>query len=95
MSHNTAEREQYEARLKFQRDQSCYLKTAREEGLEEGSTRQARVSILRIGTRRLGTPPSNIVSDLNDIESLDRLNELVDRVLDCPTWDDLLRDRSA
>ena len=94
MSHNTAEREQYEARLKFQRDQSCYLADAREEGETIGRVSQTRMLILRIGTKRLGEPPTDVHSELNAISSLDRLNELADRILDCSTWDALLGNRS-
>ena len=97
------ERDRYEARLKYQRDRSCYLADAREEGREEGlklGREEARQEgrawvILRIGTKRFGEPPANVVSELNAITSRDRLDELVDRMLDCSTWDALLEHRSA
>ncbi len=105
------ERDRYEARLKYQRDLACYIADAREEGFkqgfeeglkkvreerrQEGHILQARMVILRVLKKRFGEPPHHIVSELNAITSLDRLNELVDRALDCPTWDDLLSDRSA
>lgn len=106
MSHNTLERDQYEARLKYQRDQSCFIATAREEGwkqgveegiergveqgVEQGRAEQTRVLILRIGTQRLGQPPAAIVEQLQAMQSLDRLTAMADHILDCPTWDALL-----
>lgn len=90
MSLNQQERMQYEARLNFQRDQSCYLSTAREEGREEGELIGLRKSILRIGQKRLGEPPTELPATLDAITDLDRLNELQDRILDCPAWQDLL-----
>jgi predicted transposase/invertase (TIGR01784 family) len=36
LTQSEIEREKYQARLKFQRDQSSFLKDAREEGLEKG-----------------------------------------------------------
>ena len=92
MSHNTTERDQYEARLKYQRDESCRLSTALEKGRDEGQIEHARASILRIGTKRLGAPPMEVVSQLNAITALDRLDALIDRALDCATWDKLLTD---
>ncbi len=97
------ERDRYEARLKYQRDLSCYLRDAREEGREQGRQEQVmigRVSqalmiILRVATKRLGEPPADVVAELNAITSMDRLDELTDRVLDCSTWDALLGNRST
>ena len=123
MAHDTTERDQYEARLKYQRDQSCFIETAwedglevgigrglergrvqgleqglvrgREEGLERGREQgqlgQTRELILRIGSKRLGVPPSDVASELAGISDLDRLNALADRILDCSTWESLLK----
>ena len=94
MSHNTVEREQYEARLKYQRDQSCYIATAREEGREEGVKQgredQSRDLIVRIGTKRLGPPSEAIAAKLQTFKNLDQLNSLADHVLDCPDWEGLV-----
>ena len=97
------ERYRYEARLNYQRDLSCYLRDAREAGYELGlklGREQARQEgraqvILRIGTKRFGEPPTNVVSELNSITSLDRLVELAIHISDCSTWDELLEHRSA
>ncbi len=82
MSLNTLERDQYEARLRFQRDEHSRLVTA--------LCKDRRNLIVRIGTKRLGTPPADALSQLNGINDLDRLSELLDRVLDCTTWESLL-----
>jgi predicted transposase/invertase (TIGR01784 family) len=98
MSHNTTERDQYEARLKYQRDQTCQIETAREEalatgeviGIAKGRIEQLRDSILHIGVKRLGPVPAEIVDGLNAITTLARLDDLLDQVLDCASWDTLL-----
>ena len=82
MSLNTLERDQYEARLRFQRDEHSRLVTM--------LAKERRSVILRIGTKRLGTPPAEVVAQLNSESNLDRLSDLQDRVLDCATWDSLL-----
>lgn len=101
MSLNTAERLQYEARLNYQRDQSCYLETAREEGLElgreeglelgreEGLERGRKESILRIGRKRFGEPPAELKDKILEIRQLNHLDGLLDRILDCPSWAEL------
>lgn len=81
MSLNTLERDQYEARLRFQRDEQSRLETV--------LVTERRNVILRIGTKRLGTPPPDVVSQLNDLTNPDRLLELFDRILDCATWEAL------
>lgn len=95
MSQNTTDRDLYEARLKYQRDQSCYIATAREQGLEQGELR-GRVAmhdmILRIGTKRLGPPPGDVAAALQSIVSLEQLQRLGDHILDCANWNALLED---
>ena len=81
MSLNTLERDQYEARLRFQRDEHSRLTTV--------LGKERRDVILRIGTKRLGPPPADVVSQLNAETDLDRLSKLVDRILDCTTWEAL------
>lgn len=94
MSHDTLERHQYEARLRFLRDQATSLAFAeekgREEGREEGREDEARRMVIRIGTTRLGPPPGEIIARLNLIKSLERIESLGDRILDCPNWNSLL-----
>ncbi|MFM9965759.1 MAG: PD-(D/E)XK nuclease family transposase [Planctomycetaceae bacterium] len=86
MSHDTLERHQYEARLRFLRDQATSLAFAEEKGRED----EARRMVIRIGTTRLGPPPGEIIARLNLIKSLERIESLGDRILDCPDWNSLL-----
>ena len=86
MSHNTLERDQYEARQRNLRDDASRLANAE----EKGQVKATRAVILQIGTKRIGTPPTEVVAQLNGIDDLDRLVQLADRILDCPTWDTLL-----
>src|SRR2546425_7866193 len=65
MSHDTLERHQYEARQRFLRDQATSLAFARDDG--------ARKLVIRIGTKRLGPPPVEIVARLNAITSFEQI----------------------
>ena len=94
MSHNTLERDQYEARQRFLRDQATNIAFAEERGEARGEARgqvkATRAMILQIGTKRLGAPPPEVVSQLNEIADLDHLIQLADQILDCPDWRSLL-----
>jgi predicted transposase YdaD len=63
------------------------LKEGRVAGRAEGE----RNALLRVGAKRFGAPSADVVARLAAIESLDRLEALLDRVGDVETWDDLLQ----
>ena len=46
---------------------------------------------MRIGVRRFGPPSASVQAQIDAIESEEELDQLVDRLLDVETWDDLLR----
>lgn len=58
--------------------------------LEEGEERQARKAIQRLGPRFLGAPTEPILTHLQSIADLARLERILDRVMDAKNWDDLL-----
>ena len=62
----------------------------REEGREEGELREARKLLLRLGRKRLGSPPAETEAALNAIADLDRLESLSERLLLVSSWDELL-----
>jgi predicted transposase YdaD len=63
---------------------------AREEVREEVRIEEARKTLLRQGRKRLGPPSERIEAEIIALCDVDRLHDLIDRVLDVSTWDDLL-----
>ena len=63
-----------------------------EKGLERGRLAEARATVLRWGTKRLGDPTPQVVAGLDAITDVRRLEDLLDRLLDgaAGSWDDLL-----
>lgn len=89
ISQTENERELYEARLKFQRDESARLKHARSEGLAEGELREGRKTLLRLGRTRFGQVPQAVSVIVEGINDLHRLHALFDHALDAPDWKSL------
>jgi hypothetical protein len=61
-------------------------------GRGEGRVQEARDLLRRLGSKRFGAPGLQAVRKLNAIEDIDRLEYLIDRLLDFrpESWDDLL-----
>ena len=59
-------------------------------GVALGEARGKRDSILRLGSRRFGEPDAAVRTFLDKIDSLERLDHLVARLLDAESWNDLL-----
>ena len=59
----------------------------------EGAVEEARKTLLRQGRKKLGPPSEAIEASITVLGDLDRLNDLLDRVLDVATWDELLAPR--
>lgn len=81
LSQNDTERAEYEARQKFSRDEVARVQYA--------VANNTRRSILRIGRHRLGEAPAHVVTKLETVTSVDELDALEDRILDCSNWDAL------
>ncbi len=64
------------------------------EGREIGRFQVARRILRRVGTERFGEPDKAAATCLREIEDVDRLESLAERVVDfdLETWDDLLRE---
>ena len=82
------ERELYEARLKYTRDEAARQDYATDKGRAEAT----RKMILRVGSRQWGLVPQDVATSLEEITSIERLEYLVDRVLDSGSnftgWDE-------
>jgi predicted transposase YdaD len=64
--------------------------SGRDEGRDEGRIEEARTVLLRQGRRKLGPVSEAVEARITALADLDRLNDLLDRIFDVTTWDDLL-----
>jgi predicted transposase YdaD len=62
----------------------------RAEGRAEAAIEYGRTTLLRHGSKKLGPPDERFERAIAALDDLDRLNELIDRVLDVSTWDELM-----
>ncbi len=67
------------------------LEEAREEAREEGRAMEARRIIQLLGAIRFGEAGDAVVSRLDAISNLEKLEQLVDRLFIVPSWDELFR----
>src|SRR5262249_22755895 len=59
-------------------------------GRAEGEVEEARQILLRQGRKKLGQPDERVLAQVAGISDPDRLNLLLDRILDVASWDELL-----
>jgi Uma2 family endonuclease len=55
-----------------------------------GRVAEAREAVLRLGRKKLGQPDERIAQEIASMNDLDRLNGLLERILDVTHWDELL-----
>jgi hypothetical protein len=60
------------------------------QGVAQGRVEEAQSLVLRLGTKRFGSPVPTIATAIQTITDQDRLERMADRVLDAIGWDDLL-----
>jgi predicted transposase YdaD len=66
------------------------LKKGRRQGKVEGKAEEARQILLRQGRKKLGNPPKTVRNRIEAMNDLAQLNDLLDRILDVASWDELL-----
>ena len=59
-------------------------------GEAKGAVKAARNTLLRLGRKKLGEPDQRVLSQLAELDDLDRLQLLIEGVLDAERWEDLL-----
>ncbi len=59
-------------------------------GEVRGRAEDARTILIRHGTKKFGPPTEQAVAQIAAVADIDRLHDLVDRVLDVASWDELL-----
>ena len=62
-----------------------------EEGREEGRVDEARRLLIRLGTRRFGSPGADTAARLSQIDDLETLERLSDALLTATSWGEILR----
>jgi predicted transposase YdaD len=60
------------------------------EGFIEGRTDEARQAVLQLGRKKLGQPDDGMRIRIAAIADVDRLNSLLERILEVASWDELL-----
>jgi hypothetical protein len=63
----------------------------RREGREEGRSEGERIALFRMGSRRFGEPDTHTRESIEAISSTDKLNSLIDRLLEANSWEDLMQ----
>ena len=58
--------------------------------VEEGRAEEARQFLLRLGRKRFGQPGAEVVTTIQAIPDVRRLEELGERLLEADTWQELL-----
>ena len=61
-----------------------------DEGRAEGRAEEARRILLRLGTRRLGSPDAATTAALGALADVERLERMSERLLDATTWAEVL-----
>ena len=61
-----------------------------EEGLLKGAIQEAKKTLLHQGTKLFGSPGPKAAATLDTIDKLEKLDELLVRVLDVSSWEELL-----
>lgn len=62
----------------------------REMGREEGELHHARRILIRLGAPRFGSPDAAIRSQIEQIQRLDVLDNMLDRIMQASSWYDLI-----
>ena len=68
----------------------AFIEEGRRKGLQEGKAREARRIILLLGRIRFGDVGDAVVSRLDAISNLEKLEQFVERLLIVSSWDELL-----
>jgi hypothetical protein len=69
---------------------TSWRRLGREEGREEGRAEGERKALIMIGTRRLGEPSEAVRAVIDAITSVQRIEDLMSRLLEVESWDELL-----
>lgn len=83
-------------RMSWIRESSLYrvaVQEGREEGREEGRLAEARRLVLEFGAERLGRPAPEVVSTIERLDDLERLERMIRDSFSASSWEELLAAR--
>jgi predicted transposase YdaD len=60
------------------------------EGEAKGRAEEARQALLHLGRKKFGPPSERVEAEISALGDLERLNDLLDRILDVASWEELL-----
>ncbi len=63
------------------------LEKGMEKGMEKGQAKEARHAVLRVLRKRFGGVPEEVRDGVERLESIERLESLLERAIDCPSVD--------
>jgi predicted regulator of amino acid metabolism with ACT domain len=59
-------------------------------GEAKGRVKEARLAVLKVAAKRFGAAPTTVEAAINAINDCERLERIIDRILDAADWNDLL-----
>ena len=68
----------------------AFIEEGRWKGLQEGKAREARRIILLQGPMRFGAADDEVRTRLDEIQDLERLEDMIKRILIASSWDELI-----
>ena len=71
-------------------EESSTYRLVIEEGRRRGELDRARKIIVRLGGNKFGSPSPTVVTTVQGVSDLDRLDRMTDRLATATDWDDLL-----
>jgi predicted transposase YdaD len=74
----------------FAKGEAKGLVDGRADGLIAGRIEEARQAVLQVGRKKLNQPDEEVRKRIAAIDNVDRLNALLERILDVSSWDELL-----
>ncbi len=75
-------------------EESSVYQDALQKGEAKGAVEEAREILIRHGTKKFGPPDEQTKTRISAMVDVNRIQDLIDRVLDVATWDELLADSS-
>ena len=86
LSLDQQKRDDYTRRRLWEMDQRAYIQGAHQKGELKG----VLSALVRIGTRKLGAPPPDVLAQLSAVKTVMELEALTDRVQEITSWGELL-----
>ena len=71
------------------RDSDTYMAIL-DEGREAGRIEEVRKMIVRLGKKFFGTPDESVITTINAVNDIERLESLHERLADVESWQELL-----